>query len=130
MKERPVRLLLVVAALCGCASSDHVDTAVTEVRVAQAGPWTVQWAPDPDPLPYNEPFALVLTVEGQPLPATVRVRADMPEHGHGMPTDPVVTALGDGRYRAEGMLFQMTGRWELVMNLDSEEAVFGVTCCP
>lgn len=130
MTQAPATRLLLAATLLACAPSPHVDTETTDIRVGQAGPWAVLWAPDPDPLPYNEPFALDLDVDGEPLPTIVQVRADMPEHGHGMPTDPVVTALGDGRYRADGMLFQMTGAWRIVVNLDSEEAVFGVTCCP
>ena len=38
----------------------------------------------------------------------------MPQHGHGLPTEPAVTAeLGDGRYRIEGVKFNMGGWWEL-----------------
>ncbi len=130
MTQAPAATLLFAATLLACGTSRDQDTATTDTRSGQAGLWTVHWAPDPDPLPYNEPFALDLVVDGEPLPTIVQVRADMPEHGHGMPTDPVVTALGEGRYCADGMLFQMTGAWEIVVSLDSEEAVFGVTCCP
>jgi hypothetical protein len=36
----------------------------------------------------------------------------MPQHGHGLPTKPVVTdKLGNGDYLVEGMKFQMTGWW-------------------
>ena len=36
----------------------------------------------------------------------------MPAHGHGLPTEPRVTAnLGDGDYRVEGMKFHMQGDW-------------------
>jgi len=42
----------------------------------------------------------------------IRVDGDMPEHGHGLPTRPRVTAyLGNGDYLVEGMKFQMTGWW-------------------
>jgi len=43
--------------------------------------------------------------------ATVVVDGDMPAHGHGLPTQPIVHELGDGRYDVEGMQFQMGGAW-------------------
>lgn len=55
-------------------------------------------------------FALELAV--CPAPGELLVDAWMPEHRHGMNYRPSVTALGDGRYRAEGLLFHMPGRWE------------------
>ena len=54
---------------------------------------------------------------GEQLPESVRVDAGMPEHRHGMNYRPTLTALGAGRYRAEGMMFHMPGRWELVFEL-------------
>jgi hypothetical protein len=43
-----------------------------------------------------------------------KVDATMPEHKHGMNYRPVITPLGGGRFRVEGMMFHMAGRWELV----------------
>jgi hypothetical protein len=43
--------------------------------------------------------------------ATIRVRGDMPAHGHGLPTQPRVVGLGGGRYEVRGMKFQMGGHW-------------------
>jgi hypothetical protein len=51
---------------------------------------------------------------GQALPATLRVDASMPEHRHGMNYRPGVSARADGQFRAEGLMFHMPGRWELV----------------
>ena len=50
-------------------------------------------------------------------PATLRVDARMPEHRHGMNYQPSVTRVGPGRYRAQGLMFHMPGRWELVFEL-------------
>ena len=50
----------------------------------------------------------------------VRLDAHMPEHRHGMNYKPSVTALGAGRYRSEGWLFHMPGRWEFVFELGGE----------
>jgi hypothetical protein len=53
-----------------------------------------------------------------PADATlVRVDATMPEHRHGMNYRPSLKALGDGRWRAEGLMFHMAGRWELRLDV-------------
>lgn len=43
----------------------------------------------------------------------LRVDAVMPEHGHGMNYRPSVATVSAGRWRAEGLLLQMPGKWEL-----------------
>ena len=50
--------------------------------------------------------------------ARVTVDGDMPAHGHGMPTQPLVRELGDGAYAIEGMKFQMGGRWFVELRID------------
>jgi cytochrome c peroxidase len=54
---------------------------------------------------------------GNPEPETLSVNATMPEHGHGMNYAPSVKKTGPGRWRAEGLMFHMQGRWELVFEL-------------
>jgi hypothetical protein len=74
----------------------------------------------PDPVQVGRHFTLqfALCPRGQTaLPAEVRVDAHMPEHKHGMNYQPSVAALGPGLYRAEGLMFHMPGRWELVFEL-------------
>ncbi|MDP2825266.1 MAG: hypothetical protein Q8O52_21615 [Sulfuritalea sp.] len=46
-----------------------------------------------------------------------RADATMPEHRHGMNYRPAITPLGDGRFRIEGMMFHMAGRWELAFEV-------------
>ena len=42
----------------------------------------------------------------------------MPEHGHGLPTEPVVTTMGfDGLYRIDGMKFSMPGWWVVTISV-------------
>jgi cytochrome c peroxidase len=44
----------------------------------------------------------------------------MPSHGHGLPTRPEVTAhLDEGRYRIEGLRFNMPGDWTLVVEVEA-----------
>jgi cytochrome c peroxidase len=54
---------------------------------------------------------------GNPAPESLKVDAHMPEHKHGMNYAPTVKALGPGRWRAEGLLLHMPGRWEYVFEL-------------
>ncbi len=52
-------------------------------------------------------------------PTALRVDADMPAHRHGMNYRAKVSAKGDGRYVAEGLLFHMPGRWRFVFDVDA-----------
>jgi cytochrome c peroxidase len=56
---------------------------------------------------------------GEP-PGTLTVDAQMPEHRHGMNYRPEVNKLGPGRWRAEGLLFHMPGKWQLEFVVDGE----------
>ena len=69
------------------------------------------------PLKVGEHFAVEFVV--CPAPEAVRVDAWMPEHRHGMNYRPDVRAQGAGRYRAEGLMLHMAGRWELVFEVRS-----------
>ena len=60
--------------------------------------------------------AWILTLEdtdGAPVDqAQIMIGGGMPGHGHGLPTQPVVTDyLGDGQYLVEGVKLNMAGRW-------------------
>jgi cytochrome c peroxidase len=65
-------------------------------------------------------FALEIEVcpkAGQPAPEGLKLDAHMPEHRHGMNYAPTLEALGASRWRAEGLLFHMPGRWEVVFEI-------------
>ena len=54
-------------------------------------------------------------------PATLqrlRIDARMPEHNHGMNYRPTIALTADGRWQAEGLMFHMPGRWQLVFDVD------------
>jgi len=57
----------------------------------------------------------------------VRVDAHMPEHRHGMNYRTVVKEAGNGRYVAEGFMFHMPGRWELVFEVRGDGRTDRVT---
>ena len=60
----------------------------------------------------------IVCAKSQGEPTGVRVDAQMPAHRHGMNYRARVTPKGGGRYVAEGLLFHMPGRWQLVFDVD------------
>lgn len=76
------------------------------------------WKVDGPPIAVGRQFALEVQV--CPADAVVsRVDATMPEHRHGMNYRPSVHALGGGRWRAQGLLFHMSGVWELRLDVQA-----------
>jgi hypothetical protein len=66
----------------------------------------------------------VESADGVPVEnAKIEVSGGMPEHDHGLPTQPRVTEeLGDGDYRLDGVRFHMRGYWEITVTVVTEEA--------
>ena len=82
--------------------------------------YQVVFKPSPLPIPVGQHFQIdfALCPIGQAaMPSEVFVDAQMPEHRHGMNYRPEVRRVGAGLYRAEGLMFHMPGRWELVFEL-------------
>ena len=82
--------------------------------------YTLAWRAQPAAIPVGGHFAIDFVVcpkAGVPMPQSLRIDAQMPEHRHGMNYKAGVTAEGGGRYRAEGLMFHMPGRWELSFEL-------------
>ena len=76
------------------------------------------WKVDGAPIVVGRHFA----IEVQVCPTNavlVRVDATMPEHRHGMNYRPSVKRVGDGRWRAEGLMLHMPGGWELRLDVQS-----------
>jgi hypothetical protein len=113
-------LLLGGAARAGCG--DELPAA--HRLVAEDGALQIAFAPQPAPLATGRHFALDIVVcppPGTAPPAKLAVDADMPAHRHGMNYRASVTALGGGRFRAEGLMFHMAGRWRLLFDLPAAD---------
>ena len=69
------------------------------------------------------------TPQGTPVHgATFLVDGGMPQHGHGLPTQPLVTReFEDGTYALDGMKFSMTGWWEVKLTIQGPQGVDKVT---
>jgi hypothetical protein len=88
------------------------------------GLYQVSYEPSQNPIPVNQLHTWTLTLStatGEPLDhAHISVDGDMPQHGHGLPTQPLVTEyLGDGSYLVEGVKFQMGGWWVMDFVVES-----------
>ncbi len=88
-------------------------------RVSPNGHFIVTLVPPPR-IPLQEIHSWqvkIATRDGAPVTgALVYVNGQMPEHGHGLPTHPVITReLEPGTYLIEGMKFSMGGWWEVLV---------------
>lgn len=122
--------VLLILSVAGCGMGGGMASSTTasapaeptldtsRTRASDAGLYTATITPGVEPAPINEMHTWTLHVEtpdGKPVEnAQVSVDGGMPEHGHGLPTQPKVTKyLGNGNYLVEGMRFNMPGKWEL-----------------
>ena len=111
-------LTSIVAAGCAAskAGSKPSDLDYSKTRTSQNGVFRGTFVSITDPVPLNRIHSWRVHVEdpgGRPITeAGITVDGGMPEHGHGLPTKPLVTQnLGNGDYLVEGMKFQMHGWW-------------------
>jgi hypothetical protein len=137
MRTHILPLFVLVLLLAGCSSpaapaavggqTDAVarpaDMDLATSQPSTQGLFIVSYQSELDPVTINQLHTWTVHVEsadGQAVDgATVTVDGGMPEHNHGMPTQPIVTAIGGGDYRAEGMKFQMPGWWTVTVTVDA-----------
>jgi hypothetical protein len=98
-------------------------------RIESKG-YVLAFRTDPRNLVPGKHFALDIAVCARPgaaAPALAKVDAHMPEHRHGMNYAPSITRRGPLRWRAEGLLLHMPGRWEWVFELRAGDAIERLT---
>ncbi len=128
----------VIAALVAGASSLAVaaPTCGSDLRGAQAlesAGYVVAYRTQPPKIEVGKHFSLDIVAcakGGAPAPDNVAVDAFMPEHGHGMNYKAVVKSSGTAkaakplaksgaRFRADGLMLHMPGRWDLYFDVQS-----------
>ena len=97
-----------------------LDTSTMKVTASNA--FTVMYKSTSGHIRINRIHSWELTIkdaDGQPVnDAMVTVVGDMPEHGHGLPTQPEITKIGTGGlYRVDGMKFTMPGWWVVTVSV-------------
>jgi hypothetical protein len=72
---------------------------------------------------------LITDAGGRPVEqAAIKVDGGMPEHGHGLPTQPRLgRSLGGGVYEIDGVRFSMGGWWEFKLAIESPAGADSVT---
>lgn len=115
---------LVVAQALACESN------FPGARRAESSRYVVAYRMKPVKPAVSAHFSIELVVcakAGEPAPDSVRVDARMPEHGHGMNYRAEIKSLGSGHFQADGLLFHMPGRWEIVFDVRSGDASDRIT---
>ena len=108
------------------------DLDLSRDRATAKGLYRVSIAPEAaafDRATLHSWIATVRTADDAPVEgATISIDGGMPQHGHGLPTAPAVTAsLGAGRYRIEGVRVNMGGWWEFKLAIQAAAGQDDVT---
>ena len=134
MNRSPILIsvpLLAALALAGCMTPP-ADLNVDLKRPTEQSKYVVTLQPPAAAPAINQIHSwqvLVASPAGAPVSqARIAVDGGMPQHGHGLPTKPLVRReLADGTYLMEGMQFSMTGWWEIKLALQTPEGPDKVT---
>jgi cytochrome c peroxidase len=117
-KRRSALRALLVFALSLAAGEAAPCTPALQGTVLESPRYVLSFKPEP--IEVGKHFSLDIAVcekPGSAKPDALKVDAQMPEHRHGMNYAPTVIAAGPGRWRAEGLMFHMPGRWELLFEV-------------
>ncbi len=119
MEKRRSRLWLALATAVVCSSGWACVPALEGTRLESARHVLVFKAA---PISVSEHFSLEIAAcaKSGAAPESLKIDAHMPEHRHGMNYAPSVTRVGPGRWRAEGLLLHMPGRWRLLFDLERD----------
>jgi hypothetical protein len=112
--------------LTGCMlfAKPPADLDYSRTRLSEAGHYRATIRPQGDSIPKGKLQRWTLHLEtsaGSPIDsAKVTVDGGMPQHGHGLPTQPQVTrVLGNGDHLVEGMKFNMGGWWVVKFHVNA-----------
>lgn len=120
-------------ALTGCMlfAKPPADLDYSRTRTSEAGLYRATIRPQGDSIPVGKLQSWTLHLESNGAPvdsAVIAVNGGMPQHGHGLPTKPVVTrALGNGEHLVEGMKFNMGGWWVVTFRVSSAAGTDSLT---
>lgn len=119
------RLVTFFALATTAAATEHEPETLHWQAISGGGNYLVSLAPREQRIPIGRHHDWVLGLTsasgGIVSGARLRLTGGMPGHGHGMPSQPLVTEeLRPGQYRVEGMQFNMHGQWQIVIGIDGQ----------
>jgi hypothetical protein len=117
-----------LGALAGCMMFAKPPQTLdySRTRTSEGGMYRATIRPQGDSIPKGKLQRWTLhleTANGSPVDsATIAVDGGMPQHGHGLPTKPLVTRqLGNGDHLVEGMKFNMGGWWVVKFRVNAAQ---------
>lgn len=124
--------LAVLAALAAGCGTPPTNLDLSLDKNSAAGVYRVALVPPAQAPAINQLHSWkvkLATPDGAPVHgARFAVDGGMPQHGHGLPTQPRVTReLEDGTYLLDGMKFSMTGWWEVKLGIKGPQGEDKVT---
>lgn len=123
-------VLSAAALLVGCGTPQGLDLSLD--KPSAAGLYRVTLEPPAQKPAINQMHSWkvkLATPDGSAVSnAKFKVDGGMPQHGHGLPTQPRVTReIEPGTYALDGMKFSMTGWWEIKLAIDAAAGADKVT---
>ena len=93
-------------------------------KLTDAGLFFITYESQAKPIIINQMHAWVINIQDEDrqevTDATIEIVGGMPEHDHGLPTQPRMTKnLGDGNYLLEGLKFHMHGSWVVTLSIEA-----------
>jgi hypothetical protein len=112
------------------SAAANVDTST--VRSSAKKLFKISYSSESGPVPIGRIISWKLRVaaaDGRPVKnAEISISGDMPEHGHGLPTQPEVTnGMEDGDYIVHGLKFSMPGWWVITFKVKARDMADTVT---
>jgi hypothetical protein len=122
-------LLVAVLAVAGYSAwrmmtPPPADLDLSRSKASANGLYQVSIAPELEPVERNKIHGWIVDVTtpaGEAVgDAEIAVGGGMPQHGHGLPTEPQLKAGAEpGKYLMEGVRFNMAGWWVLRLSISS-----------
>jgi hypothetical protein len=112
----PLAGVLLLAIIGFCLPTQEAEAATWSELESNDESYQLRWRSEPERIEFGEHFEVFVQVsrsDGEPMQASLRFDARMPEHGHGMNREPEIESQGPGEFRVSGLLFHMPGYWEL-----------------
>ncbi|HAM53584.1 MAG TPA: hypothetical protein DCP92_23915 [Nitrospiraceae bacterium] len=106
------------------SAPDNIDTSAVQTSAKKL--FKVSYVSKDLPIPIGKITSWKLrleTADGRPVKiANISIEGSMPEHGHGLPTQPeVVKGMEDGDYVLQGLKFSMPGWWVITLRIKAQD---------
>ena len=104
-------------------SADNTATAMLRSGLITGPGVDIAWRAQPQPIAIGKPFSVEFEVCPRGASTAIdrlQVDAWMPEHQHGMNYRPSLTGRPTTLMRADGLVFHMPGRWQLVFEMQAD----------